>query len=241
MPKELFDPEIGEQAKKAVRKKAELDTKWTYSELASKLYAWSNIFNSRFFAGVVTKGEDPLPQPVIGFDRTNIRTLAYYTLGKNAFGLDDEIIINTAHTNRPIYSILETLCHEQIHLWQQRRGKHPYVSGNNTHNAEFVAKAEAIGLHPAPIHGYHLRPADGDFRALLEQHGIKPPEDIKPKEAGKRQNWWDVTKVKGRSTLTKWECPACGLKIRVGVSQNVELACMPCSREYRVTVLLTRQ
>ena len=45
---------------------------------------------------------------------------------------------------------METLLHEQVHLWQQNFGEDPVRLGRPYHNKEFVAKCEGLGLHPMP-------------------------------------------------------------------------------------------
>jgi len=212
------DLSLGEEAKGIVRKHAETDPAWKHQELAKQLYGWTDIFRDRLIDPVAIPGkEGKLPAPVIGFQSFDYRTLAYYRLGKNAFGLDDEIILNEVHLDRPLYSILETVLHEQIHLWQQRKGKAPVT--RNYHNGEFVAKCESVGLHPELVSGIHTRPADGPFEALMAEYGItKPPqEDIYIVPPGEKRNWWvpPGKERKGRSTLEKWTCP-CGQNVRIG-------------------------
>jgi hypothetical protein len=40
---------------------------------------------------------------------------------------------------------LETLLHEQVHLWQQNFGNDPVNPGKPYHNKEFVEKCEHLG------------------------------------------------------------------------------------------------
>jgi hypothetical protein len=141
---------------------------------------------------------------VLGFDKTDYRILAWYRLGKNSFGLDDEIVLNEVNLDRPLYSVLETVLHEEIHLYQQRFGEHPVK--RNYHNEEFVAKCESLGLHPLPIIGAHYMPADGPFEQLLKEYGILKPHFDPVQEGEKRNYWQPPEKKKGRSTLALWEC-----------------------------------
>lgn len=226
--------------KRAIRYHAEQDTSWKHHDLAVTLYRWADLLTENLIDPVARPGIDRMPAPIIGFEKDDIRTLAYYTLGKNPTGIEDQIVLNEHHLNRPLYSILESLCHELLHLKQQRRGKHPYVRGSDTHNNEFVYDlAEPIGLHPTPVKGYHWKQADGPFRDLAVSRGIEvPPAETLDKKA--KKNWWDVEKPKGRSTLTKYSCPGCGLNVRVGVSNEVTLACVPCSRIKGSEVILVR-
>ncbi len=80
---------------------------------------------------------------------------------------------------------LETLLHEQVHLWQQNFGKDPVKPGRVYHNKEFVEKCESMGLHPKIGEGYHLKLADGPFAILMRELGIAPP-GLKPATARHR-------------------------------------------------------
>jgi len=230
-----------QRVKTAVRRNAECETTWEYHDLAKRLYTFTDIFRDRLIQPVLRPDSPVLPSPVIGFEDFNVRALAYYRLGKNAYGIDDEIILNTKHLDRPMYSILETLLHEQLHLWQQRHGEHPVK--RNYHNEEFVGKAESLGLHPFPIVGFHWKPADGLFEELMLEYGIGKPEEIWIVDTEEKREWWQdpETRKAGRSTLSKWQCPECQLNIRVGVQRDIELACLPCTRETGHTVLLVRK
>jgi len=215
--REPVDLSLGEEAKEVIRKNAEANPTWKYQELANQLYQWTDIFRDRLIEPVAIPGrEGKLPGPVLGFERFDYRALAYYRLGKNAFGLDDEIILNEVHLDRPLYSILETVLHEQLHLWQQRKGKAPVT--RNYHNQEFVEKCEALGLHPKLGSGVHLKPADGVFEALLAEYGIKKPPmaEIWVVTGGEKRNWWVAPgkERKGRSTLERWTCE-CGQNARL--------------------------
>ena len=236
---QVVDLESGEKAKGAVRHNAENDPTWKHFELARRLYGWTDIFRERFLDPIARIDRGKLPGPVLGFDKEDYRILAWYRLGKNAFGLDDEIILNEVNLERPLYSVLETVLHEQVHLWQQRFGEHPVK--RNYHNQEFVDKCESLGLHPLPVVGAHWKPADGPFEQLLKEHDLLRPSFEPVPEGEKREYWMPPGRKKGRSTLTLWECPGCELKVRVGVSKDIELACMPCTRERNAPVTLIKK
>lgn len=227
----LHDPRIQETAKLAVKNQASKDKSWEYQVLADDFYKWAKIFNDELIYPVARVGRRDLPSPVIAFERMNRKILASYTLGKNSVGLDDQITFNIRHLHYPRYSLLETLCHEQVHLWQQRDGEHPYISGNNTHNAEFCLKCEKIGLHPLPVIGKHYRPADGVFKALLGRHGITLPADAVevPKEE-KRDYWLHPKKEAGTSTLYKWQCPECRFAVNATTKFDIKVHCGQCEQ-----------
>ena len=232
-PTGSLDLAAREGVKQAIRYHAEHDPGWQYHELATRLYQWADIFTSDLLDPIALPGRDRMPAPILGFERFDHRVLAYYRLGKNPAGVDDEIILNEVHLERSLYSLLETECHELTHLWQQRRGQHPVKPGRNTHNQEFVAKCEAMGLHPFPVLGYHWKPADGNFESLLKRHGIaKPPSTLEVANPKKeKRNWWQepTAKPEGRSTLTKWSCGC--QNVRVG-TQEFHARCTLCGHEF---------
>ena len=202
---------------------------WQWKEHALTLYQWAMTFNARFFADVA------MPEPVIAFDKLNVKTLAAYTLKRNPQGLLDQIAFNVKHFasknqqvtwQNELWGELETLLHEQVHLWQQNFGEHPI--NRNYHNTEFVAKCESLGLHPKAGKGYHTKPADGKFAELMVEYGI-----VQPVEAV-------VEITKGRSTLHKWVCPECGLILRVGIADDIQIACVNCTALAEQAVLFAR-
>src|SRR5687768_1440849 len=154
---EQFDP------KPAVKKNAENAKDWEYRDEAEYLYEKAVLFKDRFLDPVLRTNRGRLPDPVISFDDLrNQKTLAAYTLHRNPQGLLDEITFNTAHyddeDNKKVWAFgrwaqLETLLHEQVHLWQENFGEHKHKPGRVAHDREFVAKCESLGLHPMPVKG----------------------------------------------------------------------------------------
>ncbi len=226
-----IDLSATQTAKDAIRHNAEQDITWQHHEIAQQLYGWTDRFRDRFLDPIArVDRQGKLPGPVLGFEKTDHRILAYYHLGKNAFGLDDEIILNEVHLDAPLYSILEVVLHEQCHLWQQRFGEHPVQ--RNYHNQEFVAKAEALGLHPLPVIGCHWKMADGPFEVLMREYGIPKPEEIyEPVGKGEKRNYWDKEKKEGKSTLSKWAC-GCGQVARIG-KKNFFATCDLCHEPFQ--------
>jgi hypothetical protein len=240
---EHFDP------KPAIKKNAEIARDWEYSDEARYLYEMAVLFRDRFLDPVLHTDRGRLPDPVISFDNLrNKKTLAAYTLHRNPQGLLDEITFNTAHyvenDNKKVWAFgrwaqLETLLHEQVHLWQQNYGENPVKPGRVSHNKEFVDKCESLGLHPMPNVGFHTDVADGVFAQLMGELGIERPDDV-PGAKGEKKDWFRPEKVRGRSTLKKWECPDCGLKVRIGIKGNPDLVHNPCSEKRGEKVFLVQ-
>lgn len=225
---------------------AEKAKDWEYSEQVKFLNRWAGILKERLIDPIAVPNKPALPDPVIGFEKMRVETLAAYTLNRNNHGLLYEINFNTTHMldgengkewRYGQWGVLETLFHEMLHLWQQNAGEHPYKKGSNTHNAEFVAKAEYFGLHPMPIVGCHVKPADGLFASLMKEYGIERPAGQVPE--GNDMDWWkffgDLFKAppKGRSSLTKWICECDPPQIaRVGKAE-FEATCPRCRQSFR--------
>ena len=249
-PIESFDP------KPAIKKNAEVAHDWEYSEEAKYLYGMAVTFRDRFLDPILLTDRGRLPDPVISFDNLrNRKVLAGYSLHRNPQGLLDEITFNTEHYEKQEekkvwrfgrWAQLETLLHEQIHLWQQNFGEDPVKPGRVYHNKEFVAKCESLGLHPMPIVGSHTQVADGVFAQLMNELGIPRPENVPTidwtKAGGKpiKRDWFRPEKEKGTSTLHKWVCPDCGLAVRIGINSDPLLVHDVCSEIMGEKVFLVR-
>jgi hypothetical protein len=233
-----------------VQKNAEVARDWEFSEEATYLYRMAVLFKDRLLDPILQKDRRRLPDPVISFrNLRNRNKLAAYTLTRNPQGLLFEITMNTEHyvdeewdgIKKKVWSFgkwaqMETLLHEQVHLWQQNFGEDPVRPGRPYHNREFVSKCESLGLHPMPGVGCHTQLADGPFALLMKELGIQPP-DLNQKPDGLDIDWfkWLLDYLgkgrKGTSTLRKWTCPECGLNARFGVKGNPEVVHEPCSQK----------
>jgi hypothetical protein len=230
-----------------VRRNAEKAKDWEYAYEAAHLYRMAVLFKDRFLDPVLLTDRRRLPDPVISFSNLrNRNTLAAYTLSRNPQGLLYQITMNTEHYveveeegkafvewSFGKWAQLETLLHEQVHLWQQNFGKDPVKPGRSHHNREFVEKCENLGLHPMPDVGCHTRLADGAFAILMKELGVEPPAlQEKPDDIGIDWfKWFLDSQGKGRvgiSTLHKWVCPECGMNARIGIKGNPEIRHDPC-------------
>ena len=190
---------------------------WELNTLASELYWWVDFFNIAFFR------DQPVPIPAISFEKTKISNLGHYVIGRNAFGIKENININRVHLKRPMWDLLATLLHEMTHSWQ-------YLYGNPSkswfHNKEFQTKLLEFGI-VTDNKGCHLGLGD-PFVYLLKKHGVelnhnKDPGGIikiPPKE-----------KPKGKSKLRKWTCGC--TNIRVAVS-DLEAKCLKCGNRFEL-------
>jgi hypothetical protein len=229
---------------------------WMFREEAAFWYEVSQMMDERFFNGLVYPDGRKVPAPFIAFDDLrNKNIIAQYDLFPDEYGIVGKITFNSAHYmdkvdengklvkvwERGRYSQGETLLHEYIHLWQQiGRGKDPYRwerHRRETHNKEWHQKARELGLNPEGPAGIHVMPAtpDSPIDILLKELGIFPPSEAYQKPEDDKNNWadWliykDKEKPKGRSTLTKWICPDCGLAVRIGIKDDPRLVHDVCS------------
>lgn len=217
-----------DNAKDAVRKNAENSPDWEYRDDAVFLYALAIRFRSELIDPIARLDRNQMPDPVISFDDArNNNVLASYTLGRNSVGLLDEITFNTAHYVDGVWeygrwSQCETLVHEQTHLFLENLTK---VDGKKrpVHGKEFVKRCESYGLHVRPNRGSHFQVADADspFGRIMNELGIPRPDDVP--RADPKFDWFRLVKPKGTSTLSKWVCPDCEFKARVGVKDDPEL------------------
>ena len=233
-----------------VRKNAETARDWEFADEAAYLYRKANLFKDRFLDPILLTDRRRLPDPVISFDDLrNLNTLAAYTLKRNPQGLLYEITLNSQQYQNEKkedkankqwifgrWAQLETLLHEQVHLWQQNFGADPFRQGRLQYNKEFVTKCESLGLHPKLGLGYHIRLADGPFALLMKELGIESPELPKMNEEP-NMDWYkwflDIQgkRRKGKSSLHKWTCPVCGLNARMGVKDNPRIRHDPCEQK----------
>jgi hypothetical protein len=230
----------------AIRKHQET-ANWDYREEAKFWYTVAQEMDTRFFNGLVYPDGKKVPAPQIAFDDLrNKNTLACYDLFPDEYGIIGKITFNTAwyekQEDRQVwtrgrYSQGETLCHEYLHLWQQiGRGKDPYKQskhGRETHNKEFVQKAEELGIHPKPVTGVHTKIATvgSPIDILLTNMGIARPKGAEGKEDDKISwaDWLIIMdggeKPKGKSTLSKWSCGC--QNVRVG-TKDFDAQCLRC-------------
>jgi hypothetical protein len=242
-----------------IRKNAESARDWKFADEAANLYRMATLFKDRFLDPILLTDRRRLPDPVISFENLrNMNTLAAYTLVRNPQGLLYDITMNAQHymdenvDGKTVkkwvfgkWAQLETLLHEQVHLWQQNFGDDPVRPGRSHHNKEFVEKCESIGLHPLPGVGCHTQLADGPFALLMHEIGIDPPDLSKqPEEITIDWFKWFLDSLgkrrKGKSTLHKWTCPECGLNARMGIKDNPMIRHEPCEQKTSHAVFFVR-
>lgn len=180
---------------------------WRYREAVGILHEWAARFNEELRLGLQT--------PVIGLNRIPVRRLGTYRPGRNGLGLRHEIVLNTAHLDRPLCQQLATLLHELIHEWQGLFGK---PGSGNYHNHEFRIKAKQYGLIVDQFgHGQGVEP--GAFTKLLTKYGVDmemlPITEDMPIFAAR---------PRGDSNLKKWRCGCTNVRCAVELTAQ----CLKC-------------
>jgi hypothetical protein len=188
---------------------------WGLNQLAWELYWWVDFFNVAFFKN------QPVPVPAISFERTKVTNLGHYVIGRNAFGIKENININRAHLNRPLWDILITLIHEMTHSWQALYGN---PSNSWFHNKEFQLKMLEFGII-CNSKGYHQGVGD-PFVYLLKKHGIVFNQTMEPDGTIKIP---PKAKTKGKSKLKKWTCGCTNVRVAV---KDFEAKCIKCGNKF---------
>ena len=212
MQKQLSDP-----INIAIRENEKTITDWALSDLAKALYWWTDIFNMEFFK------DQPVPVPAISFEKAKTGSLGHYIIGRNAFGIRENININRVHLDRPLWGILATLFHEMCHSWQASYGS---PSNSWFHNKEFREKMLEMGI-VVNGKGCHLGVQDS-FVSILKKHGVKVSGEQNPDGMIK---FPPKDKPKGKSKLKKWTC-GCQI-VRVGKA-TFEATCDICGSKFEL-------
>jgi hypothetical protein len=191
------------------------------NRMAWDLYWWMNLFQIAFFK------DAPVPIPVLTFKRTRVNTMGTHRIGKNDWPVRDHININRIHLNRPFWSILATLLHEMVHLWESIYVPEHKRTKSWYHSKAFRAKMEECGIL-CNDNGSHVGlDGKGKFVLTLKQHAVSFAElpGMNYTHSGIVPIAPDP-KVKGKSKLRKWTC-GCQI-VRVG-KRDFRATCNICN------------
>jgi len=194
------------------RHEEEVDAKsWDYSEMACLLYRFFDLLNKEFFDG-------KLPAPIISFLSDRSRRLGWYRIGRNEFGLKDQINLNAQYLEQPPYRTLVTLLHEMIHQWQDYFGKHS--ASRHYHSRQFQTMAESLGI-PCDFQGHTIGIME-PFSEFCRRYGVPVTEQ----EAS--EGFEQAMKVGSKSKLNKYSCGC----TNIWAATHVKAVCMLCGEEF---------
>jgi hypothetical protein len=193
---------------------------WELNNLIWELSWWIKFFNIGFFKN------QPVPLPVLSFQKTRVTTLGSYRIGRNAIGVRENINLNRVHLNRPIWEILATLLHEMVHSYE-----YLYLPADDRtkswyHKKGFRFKIASFGIL-TDNRGCHMGIGD-PFVHLLRQHGVIFDKSYGP---GMTIEIVPKKKPKGKSKLKKWTCGC--TNIRVAIS-DLEAKCLKCANMFEL-------
>jgi hypothetical protein len=130
------------------------------AEIAVKLTAWHDRYNSRYFHG-------RLKHVPIRVSRRMKSRLGHYTASTPG-GEPAEIAISRAHLRRHGWEeTLHTLLHEMVHQWQDETGR------TIDHGATFRAKARELGIAPYARRVLATRPGRAEGSQTLGRRAAR--------------------------------------------------------------------
>ena len=198
-------------------------TDWNLNPLAWDLYWWVDLFQAAFFK------DEPVPIPVLTFERSRVNTLGSYRIGRNDFAVREQININRIHLDRPEWTILATLFHEMVHSFEYTYIPENKRTKNWYHGKAFRDKMLEFGIICAD-NGSHLGLIQsGKFCHILRQHGVRFEIQLSNKSDYIPSP--PKPKIKGKSKLKKWSC-GCQI-VRVGKSE-FHARCTICNQLFEL-------
>lgn len=181
-------------------------------------------FNKKYFGGLL--------EPVVITIQSDIGNYGRYMCGK-VWKIGEGEKVNSLHEinlsaetlNRHYYNVCATLMHEMCHHFCKQNGLQDTSRQGRYHNKLFKKVAEERGLiisyssaigwsltEPTEKFKQFIDSLKFDFQKLYRDTPIKEP------------------KVSSKSTVFKYHCPICDLKIRTS-KDNAKLRCLDCNVE----------
>ena len=198
-------------------------TDWEMNQLAWTLYWFVDFFNIVFFK------DQPVPIPVLTFEKTRVNSMGYYRVGLNDFAVKEQINLNRLYINSPLSELLQTLIHEMVHSWEFLYVDEKKRTNNWYHKMCFRKKMAYLGIL-TDKKGCHLFIHD-PFIFLLRKHGVDFSNLCYAENSKKVMKNPIEKKVKGKSKLKKWSCGCTNL--RVGI-KDLEAKCLKCDNEFEL-------
>ncbi len=198
-------------------------TGWGLNQLAWTLYWFVDFFDIVFFK------DQPVPIPVLTFEKTRVNSLGYYRVGLNDFAVKEQINLNRLYINSPLSALLQTLIHEMVHSWEFLYVDEKKRTKNWYHKMCFRKKMADIGIL-TNAKGCHLFIQD-PFIFLLRKHGVDFSNYTYTEGSKKVIVIPPTMERKGKSKLMKWSCGCTNL--RVGI-KDLEAKCLKCENKFEL-------
>lgn len=191
---------------------------WELWQLAWELHWWVDLFQIVFFK------DEPIPIPVLTFESDRSNTLGFYRVGRNDWGVKEQININRKWLHRPLWETLSTLLHEMVHSWEYTHLPPEKRTNNWYHKKPFREKLKEFGIL-CDNKGCDVGiDPHGKFVHYLRLHGItmdtRPPIEWKEKE-----------NPKGKSKLKKWSCGCTNVRVAV---KDFQAKCLKCGNVFEL-------
>lgn len=147
-----------------------------------------------------------------------------------------ELNIGAGTLNRPIESVVSTMLHEMVHIYNLMHDIQDCSRGNTYHNKKFKEKAESVGLIieydkrigwsiTSPSDALVLYICEMGWNDILMNRGESYYSGVSG--TGTVTGGSPVTpKMKKPSSTRKYVCPACGMSVRA--TRDVRLMCIDC-------------
>jgi hypothetical protein len=189
---------------------------WKKRALVEDLHIWVERFMSEFKLSTTV--------PALMLDQLSRTCYGHFRMGRNGFGLLNEIAINEVYiTEERYWRVLATLLHELLHAEQANIGN---PGKRNYHNKEFRDRAETFGLIVDQWGHTRISPPSTPFWDLLQKYGLTVPEIAEPTEVS--------VKRPGNSKLKLWICSCNPGPVRVRVAiPNFHARCLRCGHVFR--------
>jgi hypothetical protein len=191
----------------------EISTSWDLQSVARTCHEFFDLSNVEFFSA-------RLPQCFLRFGSRRRGRLGEYSPTRNDVGARFEINLNPRHFDRPLYQVLGTLLHEQVHLWQDLYGK---PSKTNWHNREFVERARSVGIPcESGRHAFTIAYTE-PFLTLAKRAGIEIGELGAPVLSAEL-----LESAERKPKLKRWTCGCTNIWAAVAV----DAVCQKCGSKF---------
>ena len=196
-----------------------------------------DYLNDRFY-------DNALPRPVITLSEgAKARAMGWFSPYKpwHMEGSTDgiyELNIASDYLDRGFEEVVDTLCHEMVHCYDEENGIKDCARSGSRHNKRFKESAEKHGMHWNPPTDDEASKADykrvGYARVSLNDdvkdevyEALKPLKEALVLYRDKRKAKEKVVKS-GRQNVIKYMCPCCGNSVRA--TKEVKIMCMDCDQ-----------